>query len=80
MDSKYKKKSFEIKRNMSYLINYGTSIIFFWLFNNDCLALLLLCKIYVFDIFNMVEFFSDFCYIVKYWNSDRLAEQHVKNR
>ena len=44
---------------------------FFWHFLNN-LSALLLCKIYVFYFFNMVDFFHIFFYIVKYWNSDRI--------
>ena len=29
------------------------------------------CYYYIFDFFNMVDFFPDFCYIAKYWNFDR---------
>ena len=35
-------------------------------------GLLWLCKINVFNIFNMHDFCLDFCYLVMYWHSDRI--------
>ena len=55
-------------KNECHLIISGT--IFFSRFVNNFLALLLR-KIYVFGIFNMIDFFQIFVsYIAKYWNSD----------
>ena len=42
---------------------------FIYTFINN-FSLLFLCKINILDIFNMVDFFQDFSYIAKYWNSD----------
>ena len=55
---------------IGHLVIYGT-IIFFWKFINNFLELLI-WKIYVFDIQNTVNFFSDFYYIAKCRNSDRI--------
>ena len=55
---------------MGHLIIYRT-IFFFGEFGND-LSVLLLCKIHVFDFFNVVNFFQIVFYIAKYWNSDHI--------
>ena len=67
VDSKKSINSLTIIKQSSpgYLWEYY----FFRQFVNNFSALLL-CKKYVFDIFNMVDFSFNFCYISKYWNSD----------
>ena len=65
MDSR-KSNLFKIKKE-GYLIIYGT-IIFFRQFVNNFSALQL-WKIYVFDIFNMVDFYRFLLYreVLKFW-------------
>ena len=61
---------FKIKKNK--LPDYLLTNHFVYQFFNNFLALLL-CKINAFDFFDMGNFFLlFFCYIVKYWNSDRI--------
>ena len=45
------------------------AIILYYVFNNFTA---LSWKIGVFNIFNLVVFFSDLCYIAKYWNFDQI--------
>ena len=56
MHSKKSTNSFEKKKRRGNLIIHGTIFFFFGQFVNNFSALLL-CKIYVFDFFNMVNFF-----------------------
>ena len=58
--------SFEIKKDS--LPYYFLANFFFIIFNN--ILTLLLCKINVFDIFNIDVFFQIFFYILKYGHSD----------
>ena len=64
MDSEKSNNWKKKDRSRNYLWEY-----FFRKFVNNFSALLLWI-IYVFGIFNMVDFFSGFFYIAKYWNSD----------
>ena len=67
MDSEKSINSFEIKKRIGHR-NWRDN--FFWQFFNNCSALLL-CKIYFFTSWIWL-IFSDFCYIAKYWNSNRV--------
>ena len=60
---------FEMKKRIGYLIIYWTMIVS-PIFNN--FSALLLCKINIFDFFDINDFFSNFCYVGRYWNSDRI--------
>ena len=78
MDSEKSTHSFEIKKRyvtQLFIINF-----FFYQFDNNYSALLS-CKTNVLDMFNMGDFFPDFRYIAKYWNSDqiKLLAGNVRN-
>ena len=67
-DSEKLINSFKMKKRITWL--FIGKLLFFTNFLTT--ALLLFCKINVFDIFNMVNFFLDFYYITKYWNSHQI--------
>ena len=68
--------SFQMENNIVHLIIYWTFCCY--KFFNNISALLLLCKNNVHARFDMGDFFSDFCYIAKYWNFNR-TKLLVKN-
>ena len=49
---------------------YIEHLFFYYPFNN--FSALVLCEINVLDVIDMGEFFSEFYYIAKYWNSNRI--------
>ena len=55
-------------------VDYSLKFVFFCQFVNK-ISVLIFCKINLLDVFNNVWFLSDFCYIAKYWNSDRVKLQ-----
>ena len=55
-------------RRLGYLIIYWEIFFYF----ADIFSALLLYKINFSDMFNAVDYFSDFSHIAKYWNSDQI--------
>ena len=63
------------EKRVGYPITYWTFFYQFFIIFRE----LLLCKIKVFEILNEVDYFSDFCYIAKYWNSDRILKYDIES-
>ena len=60
-----------LEQKNNRLLNYLLGNICFYQFVHN-FSVLLLCKINVYDIFNMIDLFLDFWFIAKYWNPDEI--------